>query len=584
MQSLVQSDATDVSIGNGPEAGSEITTLNIKLVEAIEKQASLEDALAHTRADLDIANIKIQGLESIQNEHRAQREKGILIDRKDVEIENESLLKRLTDESRGKLRAEKDKRAIELELESLTASLFDEANKMVATARIGQDMAEKRAEQILARCRDSEILMSSQQDQLAELKSRIQQMSPGAKDTAKPILPISTIHPQASRESLAKMLDFSKVNLTSEEQQQGTPTAQYFSDTLPSHTLQPIFRFDTPAYIDFVSFIRTSRPILIPQAINTDGIRSAAAASPQIPSTSTLQNFSPVMSAGSFMASGPNQSTTSSHSPSTTSMSQFQTSPNNQQSPISPLKDWRFVKRTIMEDLEPALRLDLAPGLSWLARRGVMNAILESTFIIDPLAAASSQLRTACALCGDARPEDQYLRRHRFRISNNSTAQSYSLCAYCVERTRRACDYVAFLRSIRDGVWKIDSESAEERAWEESASLRDKMFWARVGVHAWGLPSGPIMAVEGANREDTRTSAIDPVDVTQAPILRTEDEPTEPDDTAQRDSADESAEETFLDAVTDRKSISISDGIDRVSPLVITKAVTGDSSVKSTHI
>src|SRR4030095_3734055 len=52
----------------------------------------------------------------------------------------------------------------------------------------------------------------------------------------------------------------------------------------------------------------------------------------------------------------------------------------------------------------------------------------------------------------------------------------------CLERMRVTCDFVAFLRAIRDGIWKAEGEEGEERAWDESVRLRERMFWARLGT------------------------------------------------------------------------------------------------------
>jgi hypothetical protein len=87
----------------------------------------------------------------------------------------------------------------------------------------------------------------------------------------------------------------------------------------------------------------------------------------------------------------------------------------------------------------------------------------------------------ACALCGEQRKAEVYVRKHRFRTSEEESAQRYPLCDYCLGRTRAAGDFVGFLRMVRDGHWRAESEEEQKGAWEEAVRLRERMFWARQG-------------------------------------------------------------------------------------------------------
>ena len=50
---------------------------------------------------------------------------------------------------------------------------------------------------------------------------------------------------------------------------------------------------------------------------------------------------------------------------------------------------------------------------------------------------------------------------------------------------RVTCDFVGFLRAVRDGIWKIEGVEGEEKAWDETVRLRERMFWARLGTAGW---------------------------------------------------------------------------------------------------
>jgi hypothetical protein len=151
---------------------------------------------------------------------------------------------------------------------------------------------------------------------------------------------------------------------------------------------------------------------------------------------------------------------------------------------VPALKDTPVYKRALAEDIEPTLRLDIAPGIGWMAKRTIINSMTAGNLVVEPMPSNASKFRGpifACALCGENRKAEQYLRKHRFRTSEAEDAQRYPLCDYCLGRVRMSCDYIAFLRMVRDGHWRAESEEEINSTWEESVKLRERMFWQRVG-------------------------------------------------------------------------------------------------------
>lgn len=162
----------------------------------------------------------------------------------------------------------------------------------------------------------------------------------------------------------------------------------------------------------------------------------------------------------------------------------FTHSPNGSQSSQVgshiPLKDTRFYKRVLVEDIEPTLRLDLSPGISWLTRRNVLSGICEGTLIVEPMPSATKAYEFPCSVCGERRPGAQNERTHRFRTSDSETAQRYSLCIQCLERIRSCCEFTGYLRLILDGHVRACDCDEEKDAWEETVHLRERMFWSRI--------------------------------------------------------------------------------------------------------
>ena len=264
-----------------------------------------------------------------------------------------------------------------------------------------------------------------------------------------------------------------------------------------SYLLLPVLRTDLQSYEDFRALVQISK-------------RSAPA------SRVTSGSYTGVNGLGLINLANRDLSAQPSHIPSngsTTSLSTPNTShqipvitPNtpattisNVASPVMPLKETRFYKRALTEDIEPTLRLDTAPGLSWLARRTVINSMCEGTLVVEPMPASIKMHIFSCALCGENRKGDDFIRTHRFRTSESENAQRYPLCSYCLNRIRASCDYLGFLRMIKDGHWRTDGAEAEKLAWEESVRIRERMFWARIGggvVPAFISRDSPRASVE----------------------------------------------------------------------------------------
>ncbi len=466
-----------------PDLDEEVATLSTKLINAINHQTTLDDNLSATRLALDSASERIRQLERQVEDQREMLAGDVWVKRKTVEAEKATLLARVAEEKKARLDMEQQKKKIEQELENLTAALFEEANKMVISAkeeaRLEQEALHRKNDQLRAQLADGEALLKSQQEQLRELKHVLELMSTEKEEQLPSTVPSSP--------------GFSKFDPRDEVPSdsllhQGEPLP--LSPSYPTsftQLLQPVLRTDLASYADFKDLIRTSKRL--------SGSRLPPGSSSGLPSLG--------LSLGS-MASQPPLSNGSNSSLSTTSTPPA-TSPQTPVTPAStvsagspaavaavlpPLKETKFYKRALTEDIEPTLRLDTAPGLSWLARRSVLAAMTDGSLVVEPVPAASTGrfgriIRPElypCSLCGESRSDEEYLRTHRFRTSESGSAQSgYPLCKYCLARVRSTCDFLGFLRIVKGGHWRADDEDAEKAAWEESVRLREQMFWSRIG-------------------------------------------------------------------------------------------------------
>jgi Rab guanine nucleotide exchange factor SEC2 len=352
---------------------------------------------------------------------------------------------------------------------------------MVAAARKEREAVERRNEQLRAQLKDTEVLLASHQEQLAELKTVMQQMSLKQEDPD----PSITASTAPSAPALKTYEPMSKAS----ESFHSSPNSTKRDEILPapptsfSHLLHPVLRTDLQAYDDFRSLLQLSR-----KSAPTSRVTSGTYSGWNAADLAHLANRDQGHKSGHHPSNGSTSSIpmpvthqSSPTSPSTPASTNSNISARELPIILVSLKETRFYKRVLTEDIEPALRLDTAPGLSWLARRSVINSMCEGSLIVEPMPPAVGLYFFSCSLCGENRAGDDNARSHRFRTSENESAQRYPLCPYCLNRVRASCDFLSFLRMVKDGHWRTDGAEAEIAAWEESVRLRERMFWARIG-------------------------------------------------------------------------------------------------------
>ncbi|RXG44805.1 hypothetical protein VDGE_04948 [Verticillium dahliae] len=553
-------DASGYATPHHPDLNAEVATLSTKLINAINYQTTLDDTLSATRSELDKARQQIRTLEARNATQREMLSGDVWVRKRTVEEEKKKLLAVLAVEQSQREEVEREKKKIEQELENLTTALFEEANKMVISAKEDaqrdHDMIQKKNDQLKAQLADTEALLKFQQEQLTELKHVMEQMTIEREE-----LSIATA---PSSPGFVKGPEYRDDDRLSPDSAAHHTTLEPVSPTYPtsfSHLIQPVLRTDLASYEDFTALARLSKK-------HAAGNRHSSGS---MPGANKLGSGL----GGSISSAHPSNASTTSLStagtPVTTTAPQTPNTPASMVSvgsadagtPVPALKETKYFKRVLTEDVEATLRLDLAPSLSWLARRSVLSAMTDGSIVVEPIPSTSpyaSYIKPQfypCSLCGDARKDESHLRTYRFRTNESESAQRYPLCKYCLNRVRSTCDFLSFLRILRDGHWRTDREDAEKAAWEESVRLREQMFWARVGGGV--VPTGhPVQGeAEKSPRQSHETSrkaeaATAPNAIGSGGDTGGGSEPESPGDTAAIEGGVplDAAEETVVQPVT----------------------------------
>ncbi|KAJ9616785.1 rab guanine nucleotide exchange factor S2 [Cladophialophora chaetospira] len=454
----------------------EVAVLSDKLISAINHQTTLDDTLAQTRQELEASKARLAQLEAEAKAYEERIARGDLLPREKIEEDKDKLVAELTEEKKQRAQVLQEKRGIESELESLTASLFDEANKMVASANRDRDAVEKKNQQLRDQIKDGESVIASQTEQLTELKILMQQIGPAQdyrKELDSPRVSLAPSSPGVAREGndLARLLEAMNLSPVMLEHGEIVPSPS----TQLTHLVKPLCRTDIPAYEDFKTLVQTSHfrshnPSHAPSragsgsygGLNVMGLGSLG--------NNSQPNLSQIpQHATSKLANSPNLPGSFSPNP-------------DPKGPV-PLRETKFFKRLLVEDIEPTLRLDNSPTLSWLNRRSVLAALGDSTLIVEPIPEASIKLYgkyTPCAICGENRKQNENPRTHAMRVREGEGATKWCICTLCLEKVRGVGDLVAYIRMVREGVVKVGDKKDEEDAWEELVRLRERLFWARM--------------------------------------------------------------------------------------------------------
>ncbi|EKD21530.1 GDP/GTP exchange factor Sec2p [Drepanopeziza brunnea f. sp. 'multigermtubi' MB_m1] len=592
-----RSRASSHSLGSGvpnqsqhPDLSNEVAMLSNKLIHAINHQTSIDDELSATRHELESFRERVMQLERENREDAASRAREASVQASAHSSEKAMLEAALAEEKRQKAQVEKEKKQIEHELENLTTALFEEANRMVITAREeaqrDHEIVQRKNDQLKAKLADTESLLKSHQDQLAELKQVMEHLTEDRDDQTNQTAPST---PALSR--------FDSKDLGTPETEAPQSSYDPISPSYPmsfTHLLQPVLRTDLSAYEDFISLLRMSKNVPAASRVSSGsygsiglGLGLGSYTTSQQPTNGSSTSLSTTGPSGS----SPATPTT----PASTASNASYNGPNS----LTPLKDTKFYKRAQAEDIEPTLRLDSAPGLSWLARRTVLSAVCEGSLVVEPMPSSTKPYAFACSLCGETRKDPAHVRSHRFRASENDNAQRYPLCRYCLGRVRSTCDFLGFLRILKEGHWRADDEESERAAWEESVRLREQMFWCRVGggvvptsQNHLDTMKSPRLSQERREQERKvseeleRTGEIQPKDITPVDVTK-----SRPSSKAfAKDDQAEEPREVDPQETAAQKSAELSDGnpvtevaVEGVQALnVVEKRISASNSTQST--
>ncbi|SCV71803.1 BQ2448_4497 [Microbotryum intermedium] len=370
---------------------SQVTSLNSKLVTSYTRHGDLEDELHDFKARDAVTQKRLQELE--QNNKRWEREieGGGWVERDHVQGEMQRLMTQVLAETASRETAVQAHSALETEIESLTSTLFDEANKMVVHERIARAKAEEKMVSFDEQTQAMQGVIDGVQTNLRETVTRLEDKEAEVKMLRKKLADAGiSVEETEGSPTMAEAVEGSELAVIVSDGVSfrplvgsGTPTALTSTRTPKLDLVSPRLLNSVQPFHEFLAFVTYLRQLRV-------SVLSKPLDSPSYSHSLATRSFStgasihtPTNSAGSLPSTNPSQ-LLAPHLPLSAHLSQ------------------PFLKRCIEEDSDPSLRLDLAPGLGFLSRRNVAQAIYDGQLVIEPLSFGATLPSANCALCGIA--------------------------------------------------------------------------------------------------------------------------------------------------------------------------------------
>ncbi|KAK9722616.1 hypothetical protein K7432_002560 [Basidiobolus ranarum] len=377
--------------------------------------------------ELAKAQLDLKNSKEMVDDLRSTLSKIRTSDATQLQLDMQSLAEKLIVETATRGEIEHAKLQIETELEDLSAKLFEEANRMVAIEKKSRFQTEHKHTILERQLAEVQDLAKSQKEELEDLKSRLEQTADEKdKESA------GRIKMEKERDELELALMDGSIS--------GSPRSSYRLSRNGSNRLSLSSVRSDSAYDSSYSDYEGGNDFELSFHL----------------SDCRFEEFK-----------------------------EFLDVPKNPKNMFTS----KFMKRSIAEDIEPAMRFESSNVRGWFQQRKLTNAIQSGTLVIEtvnsnspassPVSSPNSKCPTptaasnTCNLCLHT-INTPMMYRIRYDDFDNEPKE---VCAFCRERLFSVCEFYTFIRLIHGGIIK----GTPQRLYLEAARLRMKMFLGRIG-------------------------------------------------------------------------------------------------------
>lgn len=404
----------------------QVTAMSTQLIESIRTQSELE-------AKLNQMTKKVSLLERESDKYMTLKQDYEIL-QKQLNSTKEQLNTYKADlQKEKKLRNEAESmvKQLEGEVEDLTASLFAEANNMVADARREKHTTEIFNRKLLESVKDKDNALETMKAQLKHLKRYVEKMESES----------ASIYTSNNQRHSMMISDFDNLSLRKTKTINSLQSEFTNSPTILYSPNVSTIRYDLNLYREFLKFI---------------------ACLPTCKSIRESSNDSKLLRRLN----------------------------NDEISPILRIDNAPGIsiwsrKSLLNSMIDGLVVIEPISGVNETYQIGYYSPTITNRFVNDnsshlfnyPNDSPPVATRDSCALCGESRDDNvTHARMHTLKVQSRDDngnlviQNSYPLCLWCVLRVRQTCDIYAFLRSLKLGTWNLETVTIKDNSVVETIS------------------------------------------------------------------------------------------------------------------
>ncbi|CAI4049377.1 guanine nucleotide exchange factor SEC2 SKDI_14G0610 [Saccharomyces kudriavzevii IFO 1802] len=437
----------------------QVTSLSTQLIESVDKQSHLEEQLNKSLKTIASQKAAIENYNQLETDHNTLKK---TLSERDDEVKK--LHEDIAKETQLRTKAEDENDKLNREVEDLTASLFDEANTMVADARREKYAIEILNKRLTEQLREKDVLLETLTLQLKNLKKVMHSLDNE-----------STVTNNSNRYStiLSDSATSSSTSLNKVPTLNSFASQDMYSGIVYSPTISSI-RYDISLYNEFLKFVAA-----LPQCENIKATSSESKLIRRL----VNDEIQPILKIDNASGIG-----------------------------------W-LVKKTLLSLIidglvivEPLSGVNATYHIGYNSSSPVKQSTANMPKMFKfPLNSPPVAVHAACSFCGESRDDiiehaRMYVLKtlHKADDGTEQVTNTYPLCHWCLLKLRQTCEIFAFLRSLKVGAWHLEklvmqniakgdlvkfSEVTQRTKTEDRVSSHDKKskrlsFMAGLGINS----------------------------------------------------------------------------------------------------
>ncbi|CCC66618.1 hypothetical protein NCAS_0A00580 [Naumovozyma castellii] len=413
----------------------QVTALSTQLIESIDKQSKLEEKLNHANKIIASQQPSLDKYSNLKVEFEKLK-----ISSEDQQKELDNFKVKIRRERELRENAEQEVEKLSKEVEDLTATLFDEANNMVADARKDKYTVEVLNTKLVEQLHEKDNLLETLNLQLKNLKKVLQTVE----DENNSLIGnnrYSIIQPDSATTS-SSTTSLEKITTTV------SSYSQNISNMANGIIYSPIIssiRYDLPLYEEFLKFIA-----VIPHCRTIKDTSSDSKLIRRL----VNDEINPVLKLDNASGLG-----------------------------------WivrKTILSTMMEGLvvvEPLSGVNetfqmgnsTQPPNAEASNKNESQSSMPKLFKF-PLTSPPIALHEPCSFCGESRDDIiEHARMYVLKTQNKQedgtimVTNTFPLCHWCLFKVRQTCEIFAFLRSLKTGVWNLEKVTMKSISSKDSS-------------------------------------------------------------------------------------------------------------------